>query len=174
MLLHSLILIEPKQYYHRLLTICSLAMNISGYSKWGVGLFLEFHSKRGLPTEQAKYCSLYECHPVTVSSLKDKYTDQYIEIPHTWWHSRNALSIAIQLKQCPSTFSLKGLLVILRVWLMYSHRDRSAFPPPEDRNPNTMSTTSSVSLRQSGVHNSWIISCCLCEGSGSYKWEKGG
>ena len=52
------------------------------------------------------------------------------------------------------TFSLKGLLFILRVWLTYPPSSWSALPPPEERNPSTMSTTSRVSLRRSGVRSS--------------------
>ena len=79
-------------------------------------------------------------------------------------------------QQLPShpTFSLKGLLFILRVWLMYPPSGWSALPPPEERNPSTMSTTSSVSLSRSGVRSSWRISCCMRGGSEVCVWGRGG
>ena len=53
-----------------------------------------------------------------------------------------------------ATISVKALLFILSVWWTYSPSGWLAFPPPEERNPSTMSTTSSVSRRRSGVRSS--------------------
>ena len=65
------------------------------------------------------------------------------------------------------TFSQKGRL-IFRVFLMYTPRSLLALPPPEERNPNTMSTTSSVSRRRSTERSSSRISCCTRCGSGTW------
>ena len=66
------------------------------------------------------------------------------------------------------TFWQNGFL-ILRACLMYSPRGLSAFPPPEERKPRTMSTVSSASLSLSAERSSCRISCCVRKGSGSWR-----
>ena len=48
---------------------------------------------------------------------------------------------------------------------MYHLSDWLALPPPVERKPSTISTTSSVSLSLSGVRSSWMISFCMRVGS---------
>ena len=70
------------------------------------------------------------------------------------------------------TFSLNGLSAILS-FLRYTASLVLGLPPPEVRNPRTMSTTSRDLRSRSGERNSRRMSCCTREGRETWGKKEG-